>query len=157
MIKKLVDRFFRWYCDPDYYPDIKGDLEELYNRNSEKSIRSAERKYLLQVLGLFRPSLIRSFNQTSIINQGMFRNYFKIGTRNLLRHKLHTLINVVGLAIGLAAFLLISEYVRFEKSYESFFDKSEQIYRLATIEVINGSVDVKDANGLLSCRQSIAE
>jgi putative ABC transport system permease protein len=145
MIKKLVDRFFRWYCDPDYYPDIKGDLEELYNRNSEKSIRSAERKYLLQVLGLFRPSLIRSFNQTSIINQGMFRNYFKVGTRNLLRHKLYTLINVVGLAIGLAAFLLISEYVRFEKSYESFFNKSEQIYRLSTIEVINGSVDVKDA------------
>lgn len=145
MIKKLADRFFSWYCDPDYYPDIKGDLEELYNRNVEKSASVANRKYVLQVLGLFRPSLIRSFSQTSIINQGMFRNYFKIGTRTLLNHKLYTFINVVGLAFGLAAFLLIGEYVRFEKSYDSFFEKSDQIYRLSTIEVINGNVDSKDA------------
>ena len=82
-MKKFADRFFRWYCDPDYYPDIKGDLEELYNRNRENSLRSANLKYLIQVLGLFRPSLIRSFNQSTIINPGMFRNYLKIGTRNL--------------------------------------------------------------------------
>lgn len=145
MIKRLTDRFFRWYCDPDYYPDIKGDLEELYNRNAELSASAANRKYVLQVLGLFRPSLIKSLNQTSLINQGMFRNYFKIGTRTLLNHKLYTFINVVGLAFGLAAFLLISEYVRFELSYDSFHEKSDQIYRLSTIEVINGNVDAKDA------------
>jgi len=145
MIKKLADRFFRWYCDPDYYPDIKGDLEELYNRNKENSIKSANWKYILQVIGLFRPSLIRSFNQTSIINQGMFRNYFKIGTRNLSRHKLNTSINVLGLAFGLVAFILIDEYVRFELSYDSFFEKSEQIYRLSEVEKINGVVGVKDA------------
>lgn len=145
MIKKLADRFFRWYCDPDYYPDIKGDLEELYNRNAELSNSSANRKYALQVLGLFRPSLIKSFNQTTIINPGMFRNYFKVGTRNLLSHKLYAAINISGLAFGLAAFLLISEYVQFERSYDSFFEKSGQIYRMATAEVINGTAEAKDA------------
>ena len=122
MMKKFADRFFRWYCDPDYYPDIKGDLEELYNRNRENSLRSANLKYLIQVLGHFRPSLIKSFNQSTIINTGMFRNYLKIGTRNLARYKVYSFIHVIGLALGLSAFLLINEYVAFEKGYDAYFE-----------------------------------
>ena len=44
MIKKIADQFFRWYCDPDYYPDIKGDIEEIYLRNKEKSVKAANRQ-----------------------------------------------------------------------------------------------------------------
>ncbi|WPP50330.1 ABC transporter permease [Catalinimonas niigatensis] len=75
----------------------------------------------------------------------MFRNYFKISTRNLLRHKLFTTINVLGLAIGLSSFLLISEYLRFEDSYDSFFSDSEQIHRLSIHQIINGEVVTKEA------------
>lgn len=75
----------------------------------------------------------------------MFRNYFKVGTRNLIKHKLYAFINVMGLAFGLAAFLLINEYVHFERSYDASFEKSAQIYRLSTVQKINGSVGVKDA------------
>lgn len=75
----------------------------------------------------------------------MFYNYLKIAVRNLLKHRLFTIINISGLAFGLAAFLLINEYTRFEKSYDSFFDNSDNIYRLSTIQVTNGEVGVKDA------------
>ncbi len=34
MIKRLADRLFRWFCHPDYYPDIRGDLEEKCIRNN---------------------------------------------------------------------------------------------------------------------------
>ncbi len=102
-------------------------------------------KYLLRVLNLFRPSLIRSFPTHLLINPGMFRNYFIIGTRNLLRHKLFTTINILGLAIGLASFLLINEYIRFEESYDQFFTDSDRIYRLSTVQIVNGEVGVKDA------------
>ena len=145
MIKYLAQRFFQWFCHPDYRDEISGDLEELYQRNVKHGKRVAQWKYFLQVLVLFRPSLIRSFSQYFNSNPAMFRNYLTTGTRNLLRHKLATTINILGLAIGLASFLLISEYVRFEESYDRFFTDADQIYRLSTVQRVNGEVGVKDA------------
>ena len=145
MVKKVADKIFQWFCNPDFYPDIKGDLEELYHRNSKKSKRTADWKYLWQVIGLLRPSLINSNNNNTIIYYGMLSNYFKIGSRNLVRQKLFSFINIVGLAFGLSAFLLINEYVRFERSYDSFYENPGQIYRLSTLEIANGKVDAKDA------------
>ena len=142
MIKRFTDRFFHWFCHPDYFDEIQGDLEEMYQRDSE---RSAQWKYAGRVLGLFRPSLMRSFSYYSLTNPAMFRNYLTISTRTLLRQKLFTTINILGLAIGLASFLLINEYVRFEESYDRFFTDADQIYRLSTVQLVNGEVGVKDA------------
>ncbi|SDL82685.1 putative ABC transport system permease protein [Catalinimonas alkaloidigena] len=75
----------------------------------------------------------------------MLRNYFTIGARQLLRHKLFTVVNVAGLAIGLAAFLLMNEYVRFERSYDRFFAHADRLYRVSSVSRINGSAEVKDA------------
>lgn len=75
----------------------------------------------------------------------MLKNYIKVAWRSLLRNRLSTFINITGLAIGLATFLMINEYVSFEKSYDTQFDASERIYRLSTNEVVNGQVDAKDA------------
>ncbi|TDE18544.1 ABC transporter permease [Dyadobacter psychrotolerans] len=60
----------------------------------------------------------------------MIRNYFKIAWRNLFRNKVYSFINVGGLAMGIAAFLLILEYVSFEKSVNQFHANLPQIYRL---------------------------
>jgi len=48
----------------------------------------------------------------------MWKNYLKISWRNLLRDKVFSLINILGLAIGIAACLFILQYVRFEMSYD---------------------------------------
>lgn len=61
----------------------------------------------------------------------MFRNYVKIAFRNVVRHKGYSFINIAGLAIGMACFLLILLYVRNELSYDRFHDRSERIYRIA--------------------------
>ena len=60
----------------------------------------------------------------------MLRSYFISALRNLSRHKLFTAINIGGLAIGLAACILILLFVRDELSFERFFANAEQIYRL---------------------------
>jgi putative ABC transport system permease protein len=60
----------------------------------------------------------------------MFRNYLKVAWRNLLRNKIFSVINIVGLAIGLACFLLISLYVLDELGFDKFYDHSDRIYRL---------------------------
>jgi putative ABC transport system permease protein len=60
----------------------------------------------------------------------MLKNYFKIAFRNLWRNRLYSFINVFGLAMGIAAFLLILEYVGFEKSVNGFHKNISSIYRL---------------------------
>ena len=60
----------------------------------------------------------------------MFKNYFKIAFRNLWRHKIFSLINIMGLAVGMAACFLIFLYVSFELSYDSFHNKADRIYRI---------------------------
>lgn len=62
----------------------------------------------------------------------MLYNYVKIAYRALWRYKLFSFINVMGLAIGMAAFLLILQYVRYELSYDTFHEKSSRIYRVGT-------------------------
>jgi putative ABC transport system permease protein len=60
----------------------------------------------------------------------MIKNYLKIAYRNLLRNKLFTLVNIFGLAIGMAACFLIVQYVRFELSYDKFHEEHDRIYRV---------------------------
>jgi len=62
----------------------------------------------------------------------MFENYFKIAVRNLWRHKAFSFINILGLAVGMAACFLIFLYVRFETSYDDFNTKADRIYRMVS-------------------------
>src|SRR6202453_453063 len=62
----------------------------------------------------------------------MLKNYLKIAFRSLWRHKAFTILNMTGLAIGMSAFFLIAQYVRFEHSYDDFVTKKDRIYRLVT-------------------------
>ena len=60
----------------------------------------------------------------------MLKNYLTIAYRNLLKNKVFSLINILGLAIGMAACLLILQYVSFELSYDEFHERGDQIYRI---------------------------
>ena len=60
----------------------------------------------------------------------MLRNYSKIAYRNLLKNKVYSLVNIGGMAMGIAAFILILEYVSLEKSVDKFHTQIEQTYRL---------------------------
>jgi putative ABC transport system permease protein len=62
----------------------------------------------------------------------MTKNYFKIAWRNLVRHKAYSAINIVGLAIGIAASLLIFIVVKYELSYDKFQKNYDHIYRVVT-------------------------
>ena len=60
----------------------------------------------------------------------MLKNYFITAINNLLKNKLYSAINIIGLAVGLAAFLLITLYVRNELSYDRHWEKADLIYRI---------------------------
>ena len=60
----------------------------------------------------------------------MLKNYLKVAFRNILKDKASSAINILGLAFGMSACLLILYFVNFEKSYDTFHDNSDRIYRL---------------------------
>jgi putative ABC transport system permease protein len=60
----------------------------------------------------------------------MFKNYFKIAWRNLIKNKVYSFINLSGLTIGMTCFILISFYIQFELSFDKHIENSDRIYRI---------------------------
>ena len=77
----------------------------------------------------------------------MFKNYFIVALRNLLRNKIYAFINIAGLSIGLACAMLIILYVKDEVSYDRFHANVGNIYRITTQGIDkNGGKGRKDPN-----------
>jgi putative ABC transport system permease protein len=62
----------------------------------------------------------------------MLRNFFKTAARNLVKHKLYSLINVFGLSVGITCVILILAYVAYEFSYDGYHKNADLIYRVAS-------------------------
>ncbi len=60
----------------------------------------------------------------------MWKNYFKIALRNLRKQRAFSIVNIMGLSLGMAASLVILNYLNFEKSYDTFHGNAERIYRV---------------------------
>jgi len=69
----------------------------------------------------------------------MIKNYLKIAWRNLRKNKAFSIINIFGLAAGLACFILIALYVADELSFDKFNEKADRIYRVETEIVFGGT------------------
>ena len=69
----------------------------------------------------------------------MLKNHLIIAWRNMRRQPLYTLLNLVGLTIGIAAALLILLYINFETNYDRFHHKADRIFKIHTDEIITQS------------------
>ncbi|HEY5825210.1 MAG TPA: ABC transporter permease, partial [Cyclobacteriaceae bacterium] len=113
---------------------IEGDLMELYEeRVKEKGKRKADIKFIIDVLLLFRPGIIGSGEKNYNLNKSdMFRHYFTIGWRNLLKNKGYSFINIGGLALGMTVAILIGLWIYDELSfnkYHSHYNDIVKVYR----------------------------
>ena len=77
----------------------------------------------------------------------MFSNYLKTSIRNLLRYKGYSLINIIGMTLGLAASILILLFVLDELSYDKFHKDSDRIYRLSVFAKVQGP----ELNAAVAC------
>src|SRR6476620_5405244 len=62
----------------------------------------------------------------------MFKNYFKTALRSLSRNRNYTIINIAGLAVGIAVCMMIFIVIQFETSFDNFHSKKDRIYRVLT-------------------------
>ncbi|MEM6841776.1 MAG: ABC transporter permease [Bacteroidota bacterium] len=130
---KAATHFLRWYCRSELLDEVEGDLCELFQRRIDaRGLKRAQILYWLNIFMFLHPDYIRKRKYYPINHTAMFRNYFKVATRNLVKHKFYAIINVLGLAIGMTCCLLIFLYVDHELSYDSFHSKADRIYRVVT-------------------------
>jgi putative ABC transport system permease protein len=80
----------------------------------------------------------------------MYKNYLKVAFRSLTKNKVFSLINITGLALGIAASLLILQYVNYELSYDDFNTKADRVYRLKTNRYDKGELSTEWASGVVS-------
>lgn len=75
----------------------------------------------------------------------MLHNYFKLAIRHFLFNKQSTILNLLGLSIGIAGFLLLLQYTLFEKSYDRYHEKTGDIHRVTMDVYRNNKLNVKSA------------
>ena len=69
----------------------------------------------------------------------MIKNYFKIAIRSLIKNKVYSFINLVGLSVGLACVLVIVSYINLELSYDKYHVNNENIYRITEYRTRDGN------------------
>jgi putative ABC transport system permease protein len=79
----------------------------------------------------------------------MIRNYLKIALRNIRKQKIYSLINFIGLAIGLSVTLVITLYVIDDMTFDRFHENKDQIYRILSIGVKRGTKNSITAGALV--------
>ncbi len=105
-----ADRLLNYFCRQDYSDEILGDLHEaFYWRLKEKGPTKAKARFTWEVIKSLRPKNLKSFYHLSL-NTMIFRNYLKIAFRTLLKRRSTSFINIFGLSMGAAAFVLIFLY-----------------------------------------------
>lgn len=118
--------------------DLLGDSEEEFRfRMEEKDLLRADLWYISQIL-LSLPFIILSNLKWSVV---MLINYLKITLRNFRKHKAYSLINITGLAIGMACTILIVLFIWHERSYDRHHRDLDRLYRVTMHYKANWEVD----------------
>jgi putative ABC transport system permease protein len=106
---------------------LGGDFDEIYNSIlEEKGQAAADRWYWFQLIQALPEIFLNSIYWSLV----MFKNYLKITIRSIKRHKGYSFINIVGLSVGMACFILILLFAMYEFSYESHHQNADRIYRV---------------------------
>jgi putative ABC transport system permease protein len=142
-----VNRLIGVICPPSLQEEIEGDLLQRYVRDESRyGAKNAKIRLLWNTIRFFRLSIILRNKFSFRLNRHyMIRNYLKIAFRNILKQKSYTLLNVTGLSLGMAASLLILQYVKYERSFDSFHTNSENIYRIQYNVYHNGALNFESA------------
>jgi len=108
------------------YRDLVETFEYIAEKEGHKKAKSWFWKEVLKSL----PGFLKNKSHRRV---AMMKNYFKIAFRNIKRNKIFTLINILGLAFGMACFILIILWIQDEMSYDKFHTNKDDLYLLTII------------------------
>ena len=124
---KILRKLLEWILPGNEREGLSGDYDEMFSRMVyDYSYGRALTWYLWEMAKLIPINVMGTITWSLT----MFNNYFKIAFRNLSRQKLYSFLNIAGLAIGMAATIIIVLYVKGELSYDKFNKNYKRVYRL---------------------------
>ena len=138
---KLARKIFEWYCDNANVDDLLGDMDEWFYKNLERQSPSrAKARYWKQVFSLLFSYAIwmrkknARYSQfaSSAFSLAIVKNYFVVASRSLYRQKYFTIINAVGLAVGMSISLLLITMFTYVSTFDNFHKQKSNIYRITT-------------------------
>src|SRR5258706_3004029 len=129
---RWADRLLEWFCRPHLLEEVQGDMRELYGRwVKQKGVTKARRLYILHTFKFVRPFVLKRQIRSHPVNATiMINDYFKIGWRHVERNKATTLVNVLGLTLGISCAILIFTLVTHHISFDTFHSNASRIYRI---------------------------
>lgn len=126
-------KILQWLLEkscPKSRPDMKGDFLELYdNRTSQRGRSFANRKLLRDIVSIIPLQFI--IHEKRIKPVPMFKTNIKIARRILLKNRIYTAINIVGLSVSLAICILITLFIQDELSFDKHFQNGDNVFRIA--------------------------
>lgn len=138
----ILTRFLR----TDLSEEVLGDLDEkFYETVEQKTLRKAKINYWFEAMNYLRPFALKNSRLLNSINNNMYKNYLKIGYRNLVRNKGYSSINIVGLAVGMAVAMLIGLWVQDELSFDQYHENYARVAQVMRHQSINGNVSTQQA------------
>jgi ABC-type antimicrobial peptide transport system permease subunit len=157
---RFATRLLQCYCKPELLEDLQGDLNEYFERNIQtKSLRHAKLIYVTDVFKFFRLYTIRKPEIINLlINFIMIGSYIKTSSRSILRNKLFSTINIVGLAISMSVGLVMIGVLTDTFSYDKFHINHKRIYRvISTYEYLGNKDNQPMATTSLKAGNAIKE
>ncbi|MCF0051572.1 ABC transporter permease [Dyadobacter sp. LJ53] len=133
---RWADKLLEWFVAPHLLEFVQGDLHEAFHKQVVISGPArARRAYMWGVLHCITPffykrQVISKYPKPSLAD--MLHSYFTTARRNLAKNKMYTIINVFGLALGMACALLIGLWVKDELSYNRFIPDAEKVFFVRT-------------------------
>ena len=125
---RWVERLFRLFYTGDRLQEKLGDFEEYYQISTLN--KGKFKKSLWCLFNVIR-LLLSEFRLSFYWSFAMFKNYVTIASRSLKRHKIYSIVTISGLALGIAAFLLIAVWVLHELSFDRFHENASDIFRVS--------------------------
>ncbi len=146
---RLADRLLALFCAPHLLEAVQGDLHEEFDFQVQRiGERKARCWYWREVMGFLKPFAVsrqpNSICTPNPFSMALFFNYLTLALRNAGRHRATTFVNVLGLTTGLTACLLIATFVLDELSFDRFWSKTDQLYRLVQVRS-NGAAEERSA------------
>lgn len=137
----MAQRILLIFLREDLAEEVLGDLDEKFFAKLEReSPLRAKLNYYYQVLHYFRPFAIRKSVSIHSNFTAMFESYFRIAWRNMFKHKTYSSIKIGGVAMGIAACLLIGLFIQDELSYDQHYPDKDRIYRVVVVRNDKGEI-----------------
>jgi putative ABC transport system permease protein len=127
-------RILNWFCPPHLHEEIEGDLIQKFDRDVKTvGERKAKRRLMWNVVSFFRPGILLRNKFSMELNQSyMYRSYFKIMLRNMIKQKFYSAITMLGLTVGITFALLTGIFIWGELQVNTDLKDVDRLYLLET-------------------------